>query len=203
MTRTTMDTFTPTIAKKRRNAKGLQLSSRSLAPPIGRDPTGVEPPVIQDALSEYMGMNQATPTVASGSRPDERHEDDEGEKVLTPTQARRPVEAKTGIRPAPAAPNATATADLESSLASTSLTSAPKKPRPTKPKKQSSSKGEREIRVVGEYGELRAEDFRVVGDLGAGAGGQVDKVVHLPTGKIMAKKVRFQSIFSRPCGRLP
>lgn len=189
-----MDTFTPTIAKKRRNAKGLQLSSRSLAPPLARDPQEGEPAAIQDALSEYMAMNQATPTVASGSRPDEREEEEE-EKVLTPTQATRPVEGRRktgGIRRAPPAPNhATATADLESSLASTSISSAsaPKRPRSTRPKKQSSSKSERDIRVVGEYGELRAEDFRVVGDLGAGAGGQVDKVVHLPTEKIMAKKV--------------
>ncbi|GHJ86166.1 hypothetical protein NliqN6_2568 [Naganishia liquefaciens] len=179
-----MDTFTPTIAKKRRNAKGLQLSSRSLAPPLAAGHAEGEP-VIQDALSEYMGMNQATPTVASSaSRMEE-------EKALTPTQARRPLQLNTGIRRAPAAPNATdSTAELESSLASTSLSSAPKKPRPTKPKKQtSSSKSERDIRVVGEFGELRPEDFRAVGDLGAGAGGQVDKVVHLPTGKIMAKKL--------------
>lgn len=190
-----MDTFTPTTSKKRRNAKGLQLSHRSLAPPLaGSSSTGGgdHQPVIQDALSEYMGMNQATPTVASGRR------EGEGERVVTPTQARRPLDLNTGMRRAPAVPKdalpsqPSTTQQIESSLAATSLTTHPRKPRPTKPKKQASTMSERDIRVVGEFGELRAEDFRVVGDLGAGAGGQVDKVVHLPTGKIMAKKVRWR-----------
>jgi mitogen-activated protein kinase kinase len=37
---------------------------------------------------------------------------------------------------------------------------------------------------------VRAEDLKVVGDLGAGSGGTVNKVVHQGTGLIMAKKVR-------------
>jgi mitogen-activated protein kinase kinase len=37
---------------------------------------------------------------------------------------------------------------------------------------------------------LKAEDLREVGDLGSGNGGSVKKVLHIPTGTIMAKKVR-------------
>ena len=37
---------------------------------------------------------------------------------------------------------------------------------------------------------LKAEDLREVGDLGSGNGGSVKKVLHVPTGTIMAKKVR-------------
>ena len=37
---------------------------------------------------------------------------------------------------------------------------------------------------------LKAEDLREVGDLGSGNGGSVKKVLHVPTGTLMAKKVR-------------
>jgi hypothetical protein len=36
---------------------------------------------------------------------------------------------------------------------------------------------------------MKAEDLREIGDLGAGNGGSVKKVTHLPTGTTMAKKV--------------
>jgi mitogen-activated protein kinase kinase 1 len=42
-------------------------------------------------------------------------------------------------------------------------------------------------------GELNADDFDNLGDLGAGNGGVVTKVMHRPSGLIMARKV---SIFS-------
>jgi len=109
------DTFSPAVLKKRRNAKGLQLSSKSLAPPStirndggggggGNDSatnshhglatsnhvsTG-HGGMIHDALSEYINMNQATPTVASATRgdlPAAAPAADEEEKVSTPTQA--------------------------------------------------------------------------------------------------------------------
>jgi len=37
---------------------------------------------------------------------------------------------------------------------------------------------------------LKAEDLREVGDLGSGNSGSVKKVLHVPTGTLMAKKVR-------------
>jgi mitogen-activated protein kinase kinase len=37
--------------------------------------------------------------------------------------------------------------------------------------------------------DLRAEDLEVVNELGAGNGGTVSKVRHIPTGAIMARKV--------------
>ena len=40
-------------------------------------------------------------------------------------------------------------------------------------------------------GELDDVDFEKLGDLGAGNGGVVAKVLHRPTGLIMARKVRF------------
>lgn len=39
--------------------------------------------------------------------------------------------------------------------------------------------------------DLRAEDLKVVSELGAGNGGTVSKVIHAPTKTIMAKKVCF------------
>lgn len=39
--------------------------------------------------------------------------------------------------------------------------------------------------------DLRAEDLKVVNELGAGNGGTVSKVIHAPTKTIMAKKVCF------------
>lgn len=41
------------------------------------------------------------------------------------------------------------------------------------------------------FPELRDEDLKVVGDLGAGNGGTVNKVLHKETGLYMAKKVRY------------
>jgi mitogen-activated protein kinase kinase len=38
--------------------------------------------------------------------------------------------------------------------------------------------------------DLRAEDLKVMNELGAGNGGTVSKVIHAPTKTIMAKKVR-------------
>lgn len=38
--------------------------------------------------------------------------------------------------------------------------------------------------------DLRAEDLKVVNELGAGNGGTVSKVIHAPTKALMAKKVR-------------
>lgn len=38
-------------------------------------------------------------------------------------------------------------------------------------------------------GELTVEDFRDMGDLGAGNGGVVKKVLHIPSGLVMARKV--------------
>lgn len=43
--------------------------------------------------------------------------------------------------------------------------------------------------------DLRAEDLKVVNELGAGNGGTVSKVIHAPTGAIMAKKVRLCFVF--------
>jgi mitogen-activated protein kinase kinase len=40
---------------------------------------------------------------------------------------------------------------------------------------------------------IKAEDLREVGELGSGNGGSVKKVLHLPTGTSMAKKVRRSS----------
>lgn len=37
--------------------------------------------------------------------------------------------------------------------------------------------------------DLKAEDFKTLNELGAGNGGTVSKVEHVPSGKIMAKKV--------------
>lgn len=39
--------------------------------------------------------------------------------------------------------------------------------------------------------DLRAEDLKVVNELGAGNGGTVSKAIHAPTGAIMARKVCF------------
>ena len=39
-------------------------------------------------------------------------------------------------------------------------------------------------------GDLNSDDFQVLADLGAGNGGVVTKVLHKPSGLIMARKVR-------------
>ncbi len=44
------------------------------------------------------------------------------------------------------------------------------------------------------YHDLRTEDLKDLQELGQGNGGSVKKVEHLPTGTIMAKKVRFVAI---------
>ncbi|KAJ9100018.1 hypothetical protein QFC19_005836 [Naganishia cerealis] len=236
------DTFSPAALKKRRNAKGLQLSSKSLAPlPVrdgtstsGSHPSSTNPGLIQDALSDFINMNQATPTVSSASRGDA-----DEEKILTPTQAtlgdvgapsrlrisrKKPMDLditkSLGVRKAPLHPGATD--DLESKLTSmqmgegnvSSTTSKPSlrpsalsvpdasTPVPksssssssrtgTKKKKPTSSSGpkEKDVLEAGPFGELKNDEFKVVGDLGAGAGGTVDKVIHVPTGTVMAKKL--------------
>lgn len=216
-----MDTFAPPSTKKRRNAHGLQLSSRSLAPPPanhGSSSSSVSHPgMIQDALSEFINMNQATPTVSSARTVDD-------ERAQTPTQAthqgidapggkskisrKKPLDlnisksiAPEGIRKAPLLPGTTAQ-DLDSTLASMEITPngtklPSSKPRSsstlkpsTKSRKPGSSAGrEKEAMDSGPFGELKNDEFKVVQDLGAGAGGTVDKVIHVPTGTIMAKKV--------------
>jgi hypothetical protein len=45
---------------------------------------------------------------------------------------------------------------------------------------------------------MKAEDLREIGDLGAGNGGSVKKVTHLPTGTTMAKKVRLCKLIICP-----
>jgi hypothetical protein len=42
--------------------------------------------------------------------------------------------------------------------------------------------------------DLRAEDLQKIEELGAGNGGSVDKVLHVPTRTIMAKKVRLSAV---------
>lgn len=46
-------------------------------------------------------------------------------------------------------------------------------------------------------GELNAEDFDKLAELGAGNGGVVTKVLHKPSGLIMARKVSSQTRISR------
>lgn len=46
--------------------------------------------------------------------------------------------------------------------------------------------------------DLRAEDLEGVNELGHGNGGTVSKVKHVPTGAIMARKVREGRLLSRP-----
>lgn len=223
-----MDTFALPTTKKRRNAHGLQLSSRSLAPPPANhgasSTSALHPGMIQDALSEFINMNQATPTVSSARVVDD-------ERAQTPTQAshqgvettggkskisrKKPVDlnisksiAPEGIRKAPLLPGSSAQ-ELESTLASMEITpngtklssstkprssstlDAPRKPSTkTKSRKPGSSAGrEKEALDSGPFGELKNDEFKVMQDLGAGAGGTVDKVIHVPTGTIMAKKV--------------
>jgi hypothetical protein len=178
--------------------------------------------MIQDALSEFINMNQATPTVSSARGVDD-------ERAATPTQAshqgvdpnggksrisrKKPGDlniskaiAPEGIRKAPGFPN-TGAQELESTLASMEITpngtklssskprtsstlDAPRKSSSTKTRKPGSSSGrEKEVLDSGPFGELKNDEFKVVQDLGAGAGGTVDKVIHVPTGTIMAKKV--------------
>lgn len=322
------DTFSPATFKKRRNAKGLQLSSQSLAPPI--PPSSVRPTadaadsqhrlssgnhhhhhhhhaasggMIHDALSEYMNMNQATPTVASsgsggstsGSTTRNRHpadqeqeEEEEEERIMTPTQAslavpsiaaipvpvpiasastststsssaaaggtgksrisrKKPVDLDIskslggGVRKAPVHPlgdggggagtrdelgeklqgmrvgevgnmvrtarptttmmmtsrhssSSLAVQDPSSSSNTTTATTTTRKKKPTSshgPKeRETPSSSSPQLTEAGPFGDLRNDEFKVLGDLGAGAGGTVDKVVHVPTGTVMAKKVR-------------
>ncbi|KAJ9107394.1 hypothetical protein QFC21_000844 [Naganishia friedmannii] len=260
------DTFSPAALKKRRNAKGLQLSSQSLAPPPSLHAAATHhhhPPssnagghrgggMIHDALSEYINMNQATPTVASGSASGsltrtrdgaEEEEEEEEEKIMTPTQAslavplpapvprvrvgksrvsrKKPVDLdisrSLGVRKAPLHPvgggsgGASGSDELgqqlegmrvrDPALSSTTVTANPtttaattSRPITTKKKKPTSAstgpaKDREPAMEPGPFGDLRNDEFKVVGDLGAGAGGTVDKVVHVPTGTIMAKKL--------------
>ena len=46
--------------------------------------------------------------------------------------------------------------------------------------------------------DLRPDDLEVLRDLGAGNGGTVSKVRHIPTNTVMARKVRTASPLSRP-----
>ena len=47
-----------------------------------------------------------------------------------------------------------------------------------------------ELNSENKYHDLRNEDLKDLHELGQGNGGSVKKVEHLPTGTIMAKKVR-------------
>lgn len=242
----TMDTFAPPTAKKRRNAHGLQLSSRALAPlpptihPSSSSSSSHHPGMIHDALSEFINMNQATPTVASARRQGGGGEDERA--AVTPTQAshhgllppaggggkssisrKKPADldistslAPEGIRRAPGFPDDDdkrrttkgAARELESTLAAmeiatgSTLDAAPPRTKSssssTKTRKPGSSSGRGKQAPSssssssldsGPFGELKNDEFKVVQDLGAGAGGTVDKVIHVPTGTIMAKKV--------------
>ncbi|KAI5455282.1 MAP kinase kinase (MEK) [Naganishia albida] len=244
-----MDTFAPPTAKKRRNAHGLQLSSRALAPlpptthPSSSSSSSHHPGMIHDALSEFINMNQATPTLASARRQGGGGED---ERAVTPTQAshhgllppagnggggggkssisrKKPADldistslAPEGIRRAPGFPDDDdkrrttkgAARELESTLAAmeiatgSTLDAAPPRTKSssssTKTRKPGSSSGRGKGAPSssssssldsGPFGELKNDEFKVVQDLGAGAGGTVDKVIHVPTGTIMAKKL--------------
>ena len=64
------------------------------------------------------------------------------------------------------------------------------KPTVKKTRKKSDKNGTNGTDSGQGFPELRDEDLKVVGDLGAGNGGTVNKVLHKETGLYMAKKVR-------------
>ncbi|KAJ9123771.1 hypothetical protein QFC24_003545 [Naganishia onofrii] len=76
---------------------------------------------------------------------------------------------------------------------STTATTTTRKKKPTSshgPKeRETPSSSSSQLTEAGPFGDLRNDEFKVLGDLGAGAGGTVDKVVHVPTGTVMAKKL--------------
>jgi len=46
--------------------------------------------------------------------------------------------------------------------------------------------------------DMRPEDLEIIKDLGAGNGGTVSKVRHIPTNTVMARKVRRRAVNTRP-----
>ena len=71
------------------------------------------------------------------------------------------------------------------------LTPAAPKPPPTAENANNNSKnGDDQLEIDIEFNlDLRPQDIEVVKDLGAGNGGTVSKVRHIPTNMVMARKV--------------
>lgn len=202
------------IIRKKRNIKGLGLSDKALAPP---PPAEAEPlPIIGSTLAPSRlapipgtggggdtpgsGMIAPAPTPAAAVTPGpaggkkkrpgalnlgaksiggsgaQQREDTATQhgNGLAPV-AQKTVLDESGMLTIPAPSSAPVTATLGSAS-------------PFRSNYQSALTQQLEALSLGQAA-MKADDLREIGDLGAGNGGSVKKVTHLPTGTTMAKKI--------------
>ena len=170
-TRSTMATATTPIRKKR-NYKGLNLDVSQ--PPPSPQPEPLPIPIASRAAPSPANAKGASAAGGAKKRPP-------GLTLGSKGPAKK--------APAPQHDDGMLTLPGPSSAQGTGSAS------PFRSNYQSTLTQQLEALSLGQVA-LKAEDLREVGDLGSGNGGSVKKVLHVPTGTLMAKKVRrYSSVF--------
>jgi mitogen-activated protein kinase kinase len=157
---------TPAIRKKR-NWKGLNLDVSQ--PPPSSQPEPLPIPIASRAAPSPANAKGAS---AAGSK-----------KRPPGLSLGTKGPAKAALAPAPQLDDGMLTIPAPSSAQGTGSAS------PFRSNYQSTLTQQLEALSLGQVA-LKAEDLREVGDLGSGNGGSVKKALHVPTGTLMAKKVR-------------
>ncbi len=93
------------------------------------------------------------------------------------------------LSPSPSSSRQTYHSKLSEQLATLDISRKPTKKRSTREAPNGKGRGKGKDEDDQEQFSIRPEDLKVIGDLGAGSGGTVNKVIHQSTGLIMAKKV--------------
>lgn len=168
------------IVRKKRNFKALQLDvSKDVPEPPQPPPQHQPPPILNAATKEPITIPIATrnaPTVAAAANGRRRPPpmvlaDPKLKASAPPANDENLLTVMSTPHSAPATGSISATrpglhTDLTQKLATMDMNAETKL-------------------------DLRNEDLKELQELGQGNGGSVKKVEHVPTGKIMAKKVRF------------
>jgi hypothetical protein len=204
-------TFPPPPTKKR-NTKGLKLTAESLAPPPLDDddelygqpfaappaasvsstaPTLVdpstEPPQLvipKSTVSKKkpagLSIARSIPTRAAPPQPE------------IDANGNSPDTTPKPFAPSPSSSRQTYHSKLSEQIATLDISRKPTKKRSTR---EAPNGKDGKVKMKGKEDDeeerisVKAEDLKVIGDLGAGSGGTVNKVIHQGTGLIMAKKV--------------
>lgn len=205
-----MSTFPGLVQPKRkRNPKALQLSAEALSPrsdsfseespaPLLDSSSALQPSSVDDAAPDAsLAAAPAAAPAAVGPLGGQT-----ASKISRKKPAGLDISKSIPTRPAPA-PSATSTPTDRVKRSSTSTPrsrtlSGEKPARVTYQQKLSEQLAS--LHLGGEGGKtkvgLKADDLKVVGDLGCGNGGTVAKVLHGPSGLYMARKVRFLPLLS-------
>lgn len=204
--------------KKKRNPKALQLTAESLAPPAADDEQ--EQPILVADLPVGPNRNQVPElsTSSAASTPSSRSSLSPSEPCVAAAppgsigrasgiSRKKPmgldISKSIPTRPAPV-PGTKSKRDSGVRLSSSSKSDKPRGSYQQKLSEQLVS-----MDLGGGSGktkkDLRTEDLKVVGELGSGNGGTVAKVLHVPSGLFMARKVSLCSfciscsVLARPC----